>query len=170
VTRRRRVTAVLSVAAALSLTACADTVVEDGATDTTDTDADTGTDADASSIATTTTLPSGTTGELLAELTTTMGALSQLIIDGGRADGDALAHIEAVWAAARPQVEAEHPQLVSGFDTTVEMATIAVERTRPADADKAYVLLVDLVDRAVSPSASAVSPSADDVSPSTPGG
>jgi hypothetical protein len=130
---------VLAIAAAVALSACADTVIEDGASDTVDV---------GPSIATTTTLPSGTTDELLAQLTTTMGTLSQLIIDGGRGDGDALAHIDAVWAAARPQVAAEHPQLVSGFDTTVEMATIAVERTRPADADKAYVLLVDLVERA----------------------
>ncbi len=129
----------LAITATVLLTACADTVIEDGSVASTD--------VAGTTPPTTTTLPSGTTAELLPQLMGAMSALSQLIIDGGSGDNEALAYIEAVWTAARPQVETEHPQLVAGFDTTVEMAHTAVTRTRPADADKAYLLLVDLVER-----------------------
>jgi hypothetical protein len=37
--------------------------------------------------------------------------------------------------------------LVGGIDTTVDMARTAVVRIRPADGDKAFQLLTDLVDR-----------------------
>jgi hypothetical protein len=51
-----------------------------------------------------------------------------------------------MWAAAEPQVRTTDPELLGSFQTTVDMATSAVERKRPADADKAYTLLTNLVD------------------------
>ena len=95
----------------------------------------------------TTTLPiTGTTSELLAEMSTEMGRLSSEI----SAPGDeraTLDRIERVWVVARPDVESTRPDLVGGIDTTVDMARTAVIRIRPADGDKALQILVDLVDR-----------------------
>ena len=75
-----------------------------------------------------------------------MSRLSAQVAEDGNFDDATLATIVAIWAAAEPQVEATDPELVIGFDTTVVMATSAVERKRPADADKAFNLLTDLVD------------------------
>jgi hypothetical protein len=95
----------------------------------------------------TTTLPiEGTTAELLAEMSAQMSQLSSQIGDPGD-EKATLARIESVWAVARPDVESTRPELVGGIDTTVDMATIAVVRIRPADGDKAFQLLTDLVDR-----------------------
>ena len=58
-----------------------------------------------------------------------------------------LSRIESIWAVARPEVESTRPELLEGIDTTVDMATTAVVRIRPADADKAFQLLTGLVDR-----------------------
>jgi len=91
------------------------------------------------------TVVAGSTVELLAEMTTSMSQLGSLIAEGG--DDDAtLALITATWGAARPDVQTTRPELVASIDTTVDMATVAVDRTRPADADKAFKLLSDLVD------------------------
>jgi len=43
-------------------------------------------------------------------------------------------------------VKEQRPGLVNGIGATVELAETAVTRTRPADADKAFSLLTDLVD------------------------
>ena len=95
----------------------------------------------------TTTLPiTGTTAELLAEMSAEMSRLSSEI----SAPGDeraTLDRIERVWVVARPDVESTRPELVGGIDTTVDMARTAVIRIRPADGDKALQILVDLVER-----------------------
>jgi hypothetical protein len=79
-------------------------------------------------------------------MSTQMSQLSSQI--GGDGDEQAtLRRIEAIWDVARPDVEAARAELVSGIDTTVEMARTAVVRIRPADGDKAFQLLTDLVDR-----------------------
>ncbi len=46
----------------------------------------------------------------------------------------------------QPEVEAARPDLLDRFETTVDMALSAVERNRPADADKAFSNLTDLID------------------------
>ena len=94
-----------------------------------------------------TTLPiEGTPAELLAEMTTQMSQLSAQIGDPGD-ERATLARIETVWAVVRPEVESARPELAGGIDTTVDMARTAVVRIRPADGDKAFQLLTDLVDR-----------------------
>jgi hypothetical protein len=127
----------------LAMSACADTVVE--------VDSDTPserTDADGSvEIATTTTLPIvGTTAELLTELATEMSQLSAQIADEGDEQAT-LRRIEAIWLVAQPDVESTRRDLSGGIQTTVDMARNAVVRIRPADADKAFKILTDLVDR-----------------------
>ncbi len=94
-----------------------------------------------------TTIPvAGSATDLLPELAIEMSRLGSLIADG-EGDDAALARIEAIWATIRPEIEATHPELVNGIGAMVDMARVAVERTRPADADKAFGVLTDLVDR-----------------------
>ena len=128
-----------TLAAVLTFSACADTVVE--------VDSNNSTDADGSVEPAATTLPIvGTTDELLAEMAADMSQLSAQIA----ADGDeqaTLRRIEATWVIARPDVESTRRDLSGGIQTTVDMARNAVVRIRPADADKAFKILTDLVDR-----------------------
>jgi hypothetical protein len=131
------------VTAMLAVSACADTVVDvDAETPTEQTDAE-----GSVRTVTATTLPIvGTTGELLAEMAADMSQLSAQIAD----DGDeraTLRRITAIWAVAEPDVEATRRDLAGGIQTTVDMARNAVVRIRPADADKAFQILTDLVDR-----------------------
>ncbi len=130
----------LAVTGAL-VTACADTVVE--------VESDSGEiNVDGSFQATTTTtLPIvGSTDELLTEMSSEMSRLSSEIGDPGD-EKATLARIRSIWDIARPDVESSRADLVNGIDTTVDMATTAVVRIRPADADKALKLLNDLIDR-----------------------
>jgi ABC-type Fe3+-hydroxamate transport system substrate-binding protein len=89
---------------------------------------------------------SGSAAELLPEIATEMSRLGSLIADGGDDDA-ALARIEAVWDSIRPEIDSTRPELVNGIGTTVDMARVAVERKQPADADKAFSILTDLVDK-----------------------
>ncbi len=129
----------MALVAALTLSACADTVVEvDGAAPA---------GADSGETVPTTTLPvEGSAAELLPEIATEMSQLSSQIAG----DGDeraTLARIERTWDAARAEVDELRPELAGGIQTTVDMARTAVTRIRPADADKAFQILSDLVDR-----------------------
>lgn len=120
---------------------CADTVVE--------VESDSGeinVDGSFETVPTATLPIVGTTGELLTEMSTEMSRLSSEIGDPGD-EKATLARIQSIWDIARPDVESTRTELVNGIDTTVDMATTAVVRIRPADADKALKLLDDLVDR-----------------------
>jgi hypothetical protein len=75
-----------------------------------------------------------------------MSELSAQVAEDGDAELVTLATIVAIWAAVEQEVDTARPELVSGMQTTVDMATSAVERKRPADADKAHKLLTDLID------------------------
>lgn len=134
---------VAGVACVLIMSACADTVVEvDSDTPTQRTDAN----GSVETVATTTLPIVGTTAELLTEMATDMSQLSAQIAD----DGDekaTLRRIEAIWLVAQPDVESNRRDLSGGIQTTVDMARNAVVRIRPADADKAFKILTDLVDR-----------------------
>ena len=87
----------------------------------------------------------GSATELLAQMAVEMSRLSALIVDEGDAEAS-LERIVAMWAIIRPEVKEQRPGLVNGIQATVELAESAVTRTRPADADKAFSLLTDLVD------------------------
>ena len=139
-TRLTAVTLATLGALTLGVSACAETVVDvDAGTPAAATDGD-------GTVATTTLPIAGTATELLPELSAEMSRLSAQI----SGDGDeraTLRQIEAIWIVAQPEVEASRPDLVGGIQTTVDMARNAVVRVRPADADKAFSILTDLVDR-----------------------
>jgi hypothetical protein len=132
--------ATLVLSAAL-FASCADTVVELESDD-----GEVNVDGSFETLPTTTLPIAGSTAELLAEMSTEMSRLSSQIGDAGD-EKATLVRINSLWDAARSDVETTRPELVSGIDTTVEMATTAVVRIRPADGDKAFQLLTDLVDR-----------------------
>lgn len=93
-------------------------------------------------VATTTTIPTGTTEDLLRRLTTAMNGLSVLIgpDSSGRSPGgktQQLGVIEALWDAARLNVTETDPDAADAIGRMVALARTAVERSRPADADKA---------------------------------
>jgi hypothetical protein len=142
VTTRRRPLRLAAIAVAvLAVSSCADTVVE--------VESDDGEVNVGGSFETvpTTTLPIvGSTSELLAEMSAQMSQLSSQIGDAGD-EKATLQRIDAIWLVARPDVESTRPELVGAIDTTVDMARTAVVRIRPADGDKAFQLLTDLVDR-----------------------
>ena len=97
-------------------------------------------------VPTTSIVYSGTALELLPQLGVEMSRLSAQVSEDGDDDKATLARIIAIWAAAQPDVEATRPDLTESFQTTVDMATSAVERNRPADADKAFSNLTRLID------------------------
>ena len=95
--------------------------------------------------ATTTTLPTGTTEQLLADLVAESGALSGVMIADGD-EGAAGERIAGVCAAVRADVQAARPDLVDEFDAAVAMCERAIEFSRAADADKAARNITALVD------------------------
>ena len=94
----------------------------------------------------TTTVPiEGSAADLLPEIGIDMSRLSAQIADDGDEDAT-IARIEGSWAAIEAEVESTHPELVNSIGATIDMARTAVDTNRPADADKAFSLLNDLVD------------------------
>ncbi|MEY3680107.1 MAG: hypothetical protein ACO27U_07430 [Ilumatobacteraceae bacterium] len=104
-------------------------------------------------VVTTTTLPSGTAAELLPRLATSLAGLSILIgpVPDGQAPGDVdkrslLAEIEALWAAVEREVNIDDPDAGDTLTRMVALARQAVERNRPADADKAAKFAAQVID------------------------
>jgi|JI10StandDraft_1071094.scaffolds.fasta_scaffold44680_3 hypothetical protein len=135
---RRRTTVVsylLGAALVLGATAC-DTTYDSSISTTTEAPAES---APAS------TLPSGTAAELLPLLLAEVQALPNRVAtnDGS---GAAATRIENLWAAVRPEIEANQPALVPDFEFVVRRCRAAADRKRPADADRAFKNLTALVD------------------------
>jgi hypothetical protein len=142
VTTRRRPLRLAAIAlAVVTVSSCAETVVEVESDD-----GEVNVDGSFETVPTTTLPIVGSTSELLAEMSAQMSQLSAQIGDAGD-EKATLQRIDAIWVIARPDVESTRPELVGGIDTTVDMARTAVVRIRPADGDKAFQLLTDLVDR-----------------------
>lgn len=132
---------------ALALTTACATTIDQGAGSSTPT-------GDSTTVAPLT-VPTGTDDELLAQLLSAMIGLSALIgpdVGPAATDGTArpdkeqrLIEIEAIWSAARPKVESVDALVARQIDGLVAMSRVAVERNRPADADKAARFLRDVV-------------------------
>jgi hypothetical protein len=90
------------------------------------------------------TVPTGTPTELMPRMVDTAATLSDLI--GSRGDkGQAMNKINALWLATRPQLADTNPEFVKVVDAQVALCQIAVDRNRPADADKCFTNLSALV-------------------------
>jgi len=135
--RRFPLLAPLAVAIVVVLSSCAPTTIVGSLESTT---------------TTTSTLPPAPTGdvkELLAELATLTDGLGQLIVDGDRAAATSrLAQARAIWEVLEPQIRAAGVDLVEEVQTVSSKITTAVERKRPADADKAQRFTALVIDSA----------------------
>ena len=91
------------------------------------------------------TLPSGTAAELLPLMLAEVQALPNRVAtnDGSRG---AATRIEELWAAVKPEIEANQPALVPDFEFVVRRSRAAADRKRPADADRAFKNLEALVE------------------------
>lgn len=96
--------------------------------------------------------PLGSTFEVLDLMHTQIGELSEIVAQtGGPRAFDHLAQIERLWDRVRPAVADGHPALVGDFDRMLALCRLAVERRRPAEADKAYAFLTPLIAAVSSP-------------------
>lgn len=95
--------------------------------------------------ATTTSLPVGTVTELLPRMLAEVKGLSELVAanDG---DAEAATRIEQYWTALQPEVTEKYPDLVEAFEFVVRRCRAAADRSRPADADRAYKNLQTIAD------------------------
>jgi hypothetical protein len=137
---RRRGIAIAACAAAL-LTGCAAT--------TYDASLEAPTTERGSSTTSTTVAADTPLRELLTELRSTMRSLDEQVVEG-EGDDATLEHIDAIWRVAEDKVHDERPDLLFGFQQAITLARSGVERRRPADASKGYLLLVPLVEDYVS--------------------
>ena len=126
---------VIAAVGALVLSACGQTYLESSATTL-------------PAEATTTTLAAvdldAPLAELLAEIEMRLLDLDQRIIDDN-APQAALARIEELWDAAEPQVRERELDSVYQFERALDLARTGVARKRPADANKGYKLMQQVV-------------------------
>lgn len=90
-------------------------------------------------------VPSGTSLELLEQLETVIDGLGQAIVDKDRAKmTDTVARTNAIWKVLEQQIRDAGVELVEDVSKIVKFVNVSVERTRPADADKAvrYLALI----------------------------
>ncbi len=121
--------------AALTLSGCATTIVS---TDTT---------APVVTVVTTTTLPTGDSLQLMKNIALAGADLGDSIADGrGDEARAALATAQANWIVLEPQLQKLKLDVVEDLRRIVDMMTTAVERKRPADADKANRFLGLVID------------------------
>ena len=95
---------------------------------------------------TVTTLPTGTTAELYGQLKSTLADLSLAITNEDKSRAKTtLATVLNIWGVLQPQIVAEGgvtvDQTVDDMQRIVDLASSSVQRTRPADADKALRFL-----------------------------
>ena len=93
-----------------------------------------------------TTLPTGTTAELFGQMQSTLSDLSLAITNEDKSRAKTtLATVLNIWGSLQPQIVAEGgetaEQTVVDMQRIVDLASSSVQRTRPADADKALRFL-----------------------------
>jgi len=132
-TFRPRFAVSVALGAALVVPACSATTYDGSLATTT------------SVAATSTTVPSGTVAELLPVMLEEVRLLSEKVVANS---GDAVSatYIEQLWAAMSAEVEASYPDSFEDFEFVVRRCRAAADRSRPADADRAYRNLQSLAD------------------------
>ncbi len=128
----RRTPIALAGAVVLTLSGCASTFDASIANTTT-------------TVAVTTTLPTGSVAELLPVMLTEVKALSEKVAANAGDDASATL-IEQLWTAMQPEITADHKDLVPSFEFIVRRCRAAADRSRPADADRAYRNLQTIAD------------------------
>lgn len=124
--RRPIVVCVLATASVSLLAGCATTIESDSAT------------ASTTPASTTTTIPRGTVAELFGAILALGGGLGNDIASGEMQTARAkLADIRATWQAITPQITDLGEEVNDDLQRLVTLYSTAVERKRPADADKA---------------------------------
>lgn len=132
---RSRIAAVAVTVVAM-LSGCATTVVDETAT----------TPAPVISTTTTTTAPPGDLTSTLERMLAEMATLSELVVETtGGVTRERLASIEALWESARAELETLRPEVIGDMERMIDLSRLAVERRRPAEADKAVSFLTPLV-------------------------
>lgn len=129
---RRWLLAGTAVTAALSLTACEKTTVVEVTTVPT------------TAVNATTTLPTGTPPELLVKLRDLAYTLGNTITQSGAEARYLLEQLDALWDAAKAQLP--RTSFVESVAAQMDLLHVAVDRKRPADADKAALRMQSLVD------------------------
>ncbi|CAB5024540.1 unannotated protein [freshwater metagenome] len=100
----------------------------------------------APSASTTTTIPRGSTEELFAQMLQTGKELGNDVAQGDMSIARTkLADITAIWIGIQPQITQASQDLVDDTQRMINLFTTAVERKRPADADKAMRFLPSLI-------------------------
>jgi hypothetical protein len=136
---RRRSLVLFGVVSAMVVTSssCATTIVETRESQST---------SPPSTVQVVTTPPPSTTVEVLDAMHTLIGELSEIVAaTGGPRAFDHLDRIETLWERARPAIQADHTTLLSDFERMMALCRLAVERRRPAEADKAFAFLTPLI-------------------------
>ncbi|TRZ81182.1 MAG: hypothetical protein D4R92_02490 [Actinobacteria bacterium] len=88
-----------------------------------------------------------TTDELLSELFLAVEDLSKSMQKTERSQvSQQLAQVISLSDAIRPKILATSDQLASDFDRVINLSKSAVERNRPADADKSLRFLLLIID------------------------
>lgn len=133
---RRAALAIGAIIGSIALSSCGETTVVEVSTTAPPTTA----------VEVTTTVPDGEPTELAARLSALAFELSTAISDGrGK---QTFAEIEAIWTALAAQLR--RTEFVVDIGERVDFMRNAVERKRPADADKAAMHIRALVDSAQS--------------------
>jgi hypothetical protein len=133
----------------IAIAACAAAVFTGCAATTYDASLEAPTTERGSSTTSTTVAADTPLRELLTELRSTMRSLDEQVVEG-EGDDATLEHIDAIWRVAEDKVHDERPDLLFGFQQAITLARSGVERRRPADASKGYLLVVPLVEDYVS--------------------
>jgi len=98
------------------------------------------------SASTTTTIPRGSTDELFEQLLQTGKDVGNDVAQGDmRTARTKLADIKAIWIGIQPQITNASEDLLNDTQRMINLFTTAVDRKRPADADKAMRFLPSLV-------------------------
>ena len=132
---RSTVRAVAVVLCAGVLTSCSTTILDTINTTTT------------SSVVTTTTIPTGDIPELLGQLLeNTQGLGSAIVAKDKAVTAEKLRNVESIWVALKPQLLELPNDLATDVERIVNLVRSAVNKKRPADADKALRFVSLIVD------------------------
>lgn len=132
---RFTVRAVAVVLCAGILTSCSTTILDTINTTTT------------SSVVTTTTIPTGDIPELLGQLLeNTQGLGSAIVAKDKAVTAEKLRNVESIWVALKPQLLELPNDLATDVERIVNLVRSAVNKKRPADADKALRFVSLIVD------------------------